>query len=311
MIYKISAEENGKTVKEVLRYGVGLSLAFTKQLKFLDNGIMLNGERVTVRKVVSEGDVLFLATEDIQREGVLTPVSIPLDIVFEDEYIVLPNKSANMPTHPSHNHRGDTLADALAYKYQEEGVPFVFRSISRLDRNTSGLVLIAKDRISASRLSDAMKSGNITKKYITILDGELQDDEGIIDTYIKREAESIIFRKVCSEGEGGDRAITKYKVLERRNGYSLVLASPITGRTHQLRVHFSYIGAPILGDDMYGSASPIITRHALHALSLQFVHPRTQEEMTAFAPPKEDLANLIVEIFGEDALYALDYQAKK
>lgn len=311
MIYKISAEENGKTVKEVLRYGVGLSLAFTKQLKFLDNGIMLNGERVTVRKVVSEGDVLFLATEDIQREGVLTPVSIPLDIVFEDEYIVLPNKSANMPTHPSHNHRGDTLADALAYKYQEEGVPFVFRSISRLDRNTSGLVLIAKDRISASRLSDAMKSGNIAKKYITILDGELQDDEGIIDTYIKREAESIIFRKVCTEGEGGDRAITKYKVLARRNGYSLVLASPITGRTHQLRVHFSYIGAPILGDDMYGSASPLITRHALHALSLQFVHPRTQEKMTAFAPPKEDLANLIVEIFGEDALYALDYQAKK
>ena len=311
MIYKISAEENGKTVKEVLRYGVGLSLAFTKQLKFLDNGIMLNGERVTVRKVVSEGDVLFLATEDIQREGVLTPVSIPLDIVFEDEYIVLPNKSANMPTHPSHNHRGDTLADALAYKYQEEGVPFVFRSISRLDRNTSGLVLIAKDRISASRLSDAMKSGNITKKYITILDGELQDDEGIIDTYIKREAESIIFRKVCAEGEGGDRAITKYKVLARRNGYSLVLASPITGRTHQLRVHFSYIGAPILGDDMYGSASPLITRHALHALSLQFVHPRTQEKMTAFAPPKEDLANLIVEIFGEDALYAIDYEAKK
>lgn len=302
MIYKISAEENGKTVKEILRYGVGLSLAFTKKLKFLDNGIMLNGEKVTVRKTVCEGDILFLATEDIQNEGILTPANIPLDIIYEDEYIVLPNKSADMPTHPSHNHRGDTLADALAYKYQEEGVPFVFRSISRLDRNTSGLVLIAKDRISASRLSDSMKSGNISKKYIAILDGELQTDEGVIDTYIKREAESIIFRKVCAENEGGDRAITKYKVLAKNNGYTLVLASPITGRTHQLRVHFSHVGAPILGDDMYGRKSELISRHALHAMSLNFTHPRTQENLTVTAPPSEDITNVISRIFGEDTL---------
>ena len=302
MIYKISAEENGNTVKEILRYGVGLSLAFTKQLKFLDNGIMLNGERVTVRKTVSEGDILFLATEDAQKEGVLTPTKLPLDIIFEDEYIVIPNKSANMPTHPSHNHRGDTLADALAYKYQEEGVPFVFRSISRLDRNTSGLVLIAKDRISASRLSECMKNGDISKKYIAILEGELQDDEGIIDTFIKREAESIIFRKVCAENEGGDRAITKYEVLARNNGYTLVLASPITGRTHQLRVHFSHIGVPILGDDMYGHQSEIISRHALHAFTLSFTHPRTQEALTVSAPPSNDIATVISNIFGNNIL---------
>ena len=302
MIYKISAEENGKTVKEILRYGVGLSLAFTKQLKFLDNGIMLNGERVTVRKTVCEGDILFLATEDEQRDGVLTPTPLPLDIVYEDKYIVLPNKSADMPTHPSHNHRGDTLADALAYKYQQEGFPFVFRAISRLDRNTSGILLIAKDRISASILSNAMKNGDITKKYIAILDGELLTDEGTIDTYIKREAESIIFRRVCDENDGGDRAITKYKVLARSNGNTLVLASPITGRTHQLRVHFSHIGAPILGDDMYGRSDTRISRHALHALSLSFTHPRTQERMTLNAPPSEDIARAISELFGEEAL---------
>ena len=311
MIYKISAEENGKTVKEILRYGVGLSLAFTKQLKFLDNGIMLNGERVTVRKTVATGDILFLATEDVQREGVLTPTPLPLDIAYEDEYIVMPNKSADMPTHPSHNHRGDTLADALAYKYQEEGLPFVFRAISRLDRNTSGILLIAKDRISASRLSASMKSGDINKKYIAILDGELNADEGTIDTYIKREAESIIFRKVCNEGEGGDRAITKYKVLSRKNGYTLVLASPITGRTHQLRVHFSHIGAAILGDDMYGTTSPIISRHALHALSLEFIHPRTNEPLVVSAPPSEDMSRAITEIFGESILLDIINQCKK
>ena len=302
MIYKISAEENGKTVKEILRYGVGLSLAFTKQLKFLDNGIMLNGERVTVRRTVSAGDILFLATEDVQRDGVLTPTPLPLDIAYEDEYIVMPNKSADMPTHPSHNHRGDTLADALAYKYQEEGIPFVFRAISRLDRNTSGILLIAKDRISASRLSASMKNGDISKKYIAILDGELDFDEGTIDTYIKREAESIIFRKVCKENEGGDRAITKYKLLAKSNGYSLVLASPITGRTHQLRVHFSHMGAPILGDDMYGNESPLISRHALHALSLEFIHPKTNTPITVCAPPSEDISRVIVELFGSEAL---------
>jgi 23S rRNA pseudouridine1911/1915/1917 synthase len=302
VIYKISAEENGKTVKEILRYGVGLSLAFTKQLKFLDNGIMLNGEKVTVRRTVSAGDILFLATEDVQRDGVLTPTPIPLDIAYEDEYIVMPNKSADMPTHPSHNHRGDTLADALAYKYQEEGVPFVFRAISRLDRNTSGILLIAKDRISASRLSASMKNGDISKKYIAILDGELDFDEGTIDTYIKREAESIIFRRVCKENEGGDRAITKYKLLAKSNGYSLVLASPITGRTHQLRVHFSHMGAPILGDDMYGNESPLISHHALHALSLEFIHPKTNTPITVCAPPSEDISRVIVELFGSEAL---------
>ena len=310
VIYKISAEESGKTVKEILRYGVGLSLAFTKQLKFLDNGIMLNGERVTVRKTVNEGDILFLATEDVQRSNVLTPTELPLDIAYEDEYIVLPNKSAQMPTHPSHNHRGDTLADALAYKYNQEEIPFVFRAISRLDKNTSGILLIAKDRISASHLSESMKSGNITKKYIAILDGELNSAEGTIDTYIKREAESIIFRKVCNADEGGDRAITEYKVLATENGYSLVLASPITGRTHQLRVHFSYMGAPILGDDMYGRSSSLISRHALHALSLSFVHPRTQETLSISAPPSEDMAELIIKLFGENALRDIAKQAQ-
>ena len=302
VIYKISAEENGKTVKEILRYGVGLSLAFTKQLKFLENGIMLNGKRVTVRAKVCEGDVLFLATEDVEKDGILTPTPLPLDIAYEDEYIVLPSKSAQMPTHPSHNHRGDTLADALAYKYQEEGKPFVFRAISRLDRNTSGILLIAKDRISASHLSSAMKNGDIEKKYIAVLDGEPDDDEGTIDTYIKREAESIIFRRVCDASEGGDRAITKYTVLARKNGYSLVLASPITGRTHQLRVHFAHIGAPILGDDMYGEASPLIDRHALHALSLTFPHPHTQERMTLCAPPCEDISRLISMLFDSSTL---------
>ena len=304
MIYKISAEENGKTVKEILRYGVGLSLAFTKRLKFLDNGIMLNGNRVTVRATVKEGDLLFLATEDVDNATDLTPANIPLSIIYEDDYIVLPNKSANMPTHPSHNHRGDTLADALAYKYQHKDSAFVFRSISRLDKNTSGILLIAKDRISASKLSASMKNCEIEKQYLAILDGELSG-EGEIDTYIKRAEESIIFRKVCSENEGGDRAITKYRVLCSKNGYSLVIASPITGRTHQLRVHFAHLGTPILADDLYGKQSELLDRHALHAMSLSFPHPKTQAKQKFFAPPSEDMTTLIHKLFGDTALDCL------
>lgn len=301
MIYKISAEESGKTVKEILRYGVGLSLAFTKKLKFLENGILLNGERVTVRCVVKEGDILSLATEDDGIETLLSPTNIPFDCIYEDDSVILPSKPAFMPTHPSRNHRGDTLADALAYKYQQSDSAFVFRSISRLDKNTSGILLIAKDRISASKLSASMKNGEIKKQYLAILEGELSG-EGTVDTYIRRAQESIIFREVCSADGGGDRAITKYRVICSKNGYSLVIASPITGRTHQLRVHFAHLGTPILSDDLYGRPSELLDRHALHAVSLSFTHPQTQKNMSFFAPPSEDIKSTVVKLFGDNAL---------
>lgn len=308
MVYIISKEESGKTVKEILRFSIGLSLAFTKKLKFADNGILLNGSKVTVRATVREGDVLTLATEDIESTDFLIPADIPISTVYEDDGMILPNKPPFMPTHPSLNHRGDTLADALAYKYGKEGSNFVFRAISRLDRNTSGILLIAKDRITASKLSSSMKKGEFEKKYIAILKGEPPVDNGVIDTYIKREAESIIFRKVCSENEGGDRAITNYSVLAKNGEYSLVLASPITGRTHQLRVHFAHIGAPILGDDLYGERSTLIERHALHAYSLSFPHPKTQETVSYTALLHDDMNELIRKLFPEFSLQALQTQ---
>ena len=189
----------------------------------------------------------------------ISPENLPIEILYEDADVVVPAKPANMPTHPSHNHRGDTLADALAYKYQEDGVPFVFRAISRLDRNTSGILLIAKDRISASRLSASMKSGNINKKYVAILDGELSSDEGIIDTYIKREAESIIFRKVCAENEGGD-GIVKIIVGEHRE---------IVG-VHMIGSYASEI--------IYGAAAMVAKKERVEDVrKLVFPHPTVCE----------------------------------
>lgn len=311
MKYIIRAEENGKTVKEILRSGAGLSSAHIKHLKFLDDGIVLNGEKVTVRKTVIEGDVLTLAVEDKQNGHRLTPTDIPLDIVYEDERLVIPSKPPFMPTHPSHLHHGDTLADALAFRYASSGAPFVFRPVNRLDRNTSGLTLIARDRISAARLTEAMREGRIKKQYIALLDGLLPEDEGKIETYIKRSAESIIVRQNCKENEGGDLALTEYKVLARAERHTVVLASPITGRTHQLRVHFAGLGCPIVGDDIYGRVDGRINRHALHAISLSFPHPDGNRPMRVSAPLPNDMSSLISSLFGEASLAKINNAIKE
>ncbi|MBP3370329.1 MAG: RluA family pseudouridine synthase [Clostridia bacterium] len=305
MRYIIPENEHGRTVKEILLGSVGISVTFLRHLKFIENGIMLNGEKVTVRKQVNAGDILELATENEKMGSRLTPSKIELDIIYEDSDLVVPSKPANMPTHPSHNHHGDTLADALAYRYANESEPFVFRPINRLDRNTSGLTLIARSRISAARLSESMRSGEIRKRYVAILDGALPSREGCIETYMRRTSESIIVREVCNEQDGGDYALTRYVSLAFDGRYSLVLASPETGRTHQLRVHFSHLGCPIVGDDMYGSASKLIDRHALHALTLSFPHPSSKEDMRLLAPLPDDMHSLCTDIFGENVLRAL------
>ena len=305
MRYTVTQAEDGKTVKEILLGSIGLSVAFLKHLKFMENGIMLDGEKVTVRRVVHAGDILCLATENEKLGSRLTPTELPLDIVYEDEDLVVPSKSADMPTHPSHNHHGDTLADALAYYYKDAPEPFVFRPINRLDRNTSGLTLIAKNRISAARLAASMRDGKIKKQYVAILDGILPDDRGSIETYLRRTGESIIVREVCDENGGGDYALTHYEVIARSERYTLVLASPETGRTHQLRVHFASLGCAILGDDMYGEVSPLIQRHALHALSLSFPHPSKDETVTCISLPPEDMAEVIRAEFGEETLSLL------
>ena len=299
MEYIINEQLNGKTIKDILRYDIGVSMAFVKHLKFLNNGILLNGEHATVRRIVHTGDILALATEDDEFGEKLTPTDIPIDIAFENEHIIIPNKPPFMPTHPSHLHHGDTLADALAFRCQQQHIPFVFRPVNRLDRNTSGLTLIAKDRITASHLSAAMREGLIKKQYLAVLCGELQSDDGIIETYLTRTDKSIIVRRVCSADEGGDLAITHYKVLLKKNGYTIVLAAPKTGRTHQLRVHFAYIGHPIVGDDIYGTSDSKIGRHALHALKLRFPNPHsTAEYLLVHATLPKDMTDLMEELFG-------------
>ena len=300
MIFKVTNEHDGKSVLYILQKTLCLSSGMIRHLKFLDDGITVGGERVTVRRVLRAGEVLVLNTSDTEHTQKVKPVDLPLSIAYEDEDVVIPDKPAFMPTHPSHDHYEDTVANALAYRYRREKERFVFRPVNRLDRNTSGLLIIAKNRIAAARLTSAMQKREMCKKYIAILDGVLEADCGVIDTYMRRTAESIIVREVCEECAGADRAITEYRVICRSGTHTVVEAEPKTGRTHQLRVHFAHLGAPIVGDDLYGTPSEDIDRHALHAHSLTIPHPTSGELLTVSAPLPSDMRRLLEKLFPDE-----------
>lgn len=293
MQIEISQVHHGILLRHYLQRELALSSKMIKHLKFLPDGILVNGTRVTVRYVLQNGDRLSLATED-RESAPIAPENLPITILYEDEDLVIPSKPANMPTHPSHDHYHDTVANALAFRYQNEGIPFIFRPINRLDRNTSGLLLIARHRHAAGVMSEAMKDGKIQKTYLAVLDGEMSQREGVIDACLHRTQKSIILREVCPpDTPDADEARTEFTVLTTENGYTLVKARPITGRTHQLRVHFASIGHSITGDDLYGKPSPHISRHALHACTLTFPHPSRTETLTVRAPLPDDLRSLI------------------
>ena len=303
MTYVISDNDNGATVLFYLKQRLCLSRKQTTLLKKRERGILLNGSRVTVRAVLKCGDILELDTDDSVEDinEFVEPVELPLDIIYEDDDIIAVNKPGGMPTHTSLNHRYDTLANSLAFYFKDK-MNFVFRAVGRLDKDTSGVVLVAKNRRAGFILSSAIAKGDIKKEYTAILNGYLHPDEGIIEAPIARKAESIIERVIRSEAEGGQYARTDFKVVSRGGGMSLVLASPITGRTHQLRVHFSHIGHYIMGDTLYGprDADTVTPRQALHCNSLTFTHPTSGERMTVTAELHDDMKILLNKMSDDD-----------
>ena len=307
MQFIITEQDRDVTVLAFLRRELSPSTKMLKYLKYREDGILVNGAHRTVRYRLQPGERLEVATEDTEKNEALLPVQLPLDVLYEDEDLVVPAKPADMPTHPSRDHHEDTVANALAFRYRHLGGAFVFRPINRLDRNTSGLLLIARNKLSAGKLTRALQSGEIKKTYLALLEGELEGESGRIDRCLHRTEQSIILREVCSpDAPDADPSLTEYRVLCRGNGYSLVMAHPITGRTHQLRVHFASIGHPILGDDLYGRESPVIPRHALHAYTLSFPHPTTGERLTLRAPLPSDMEQALLQLLpqGIDAIRA-------
>ena len=255
------------TIKEYLRYA-GLSVTLVKKAKF--GGIFLNGKAVTVRSIVNHGDMIEVYAEESKSEGI-EPMDIPLRVIYEDDDLICVDKPTNMPTHPSKGNNLPTLANAVMGYYKGN---FVFRSVNRLDRDTSGIVVIAKNQISASHLADSMKKGLWQKKYHALIDGCPCIKEGTIDAPIERIEEGNIKRVVRADGK---RAITIYRVLEEFDNYSLCEIRLLTGRTHQIRVHMNYIGHPLCSDFLYGTPSE--TTYYLRCVEISFPHPTTGENL--------------------------------
>lgn len=287
MNIKITKAEDGLVLRFFLKEHLSLSHRTLAALKRKEGGILLNGKEVTVRAVLHEGDELSLSLsdEDADENEALLPVSLPLEVLYEDEHICVCNKPSGMPTHPSFRHRSDTLANALAYYYK--GVPYVFRAVNRLDKDTSGIVLTAKTAFSAAHLSRALREGRLIKEYLAVVSG-VPSDEGKICRQIRRKDGSVILREVCDEG--GEDACTLYKRLYTDGTHSLMHILTLTGRTHQIRVHMASIGHPLSGDGLYGGDTHL-PRTALHAYRLTFPHPLTRESVTVTAPLPLDFAD--------------------
>ncbi|MBQ8742497.1 MAG: RluA family pseudouridine synthase [Clostridia bacterium] len=293
MKFFIGGEDCGSDIRSFLTNKLELSRRAISALKNNEKGIVLNNKRVTVRAILSEGDVLELTLEeDGYEDGDLVPIpiDIPIDVIYEDEALTVVNKPYGMPTILSHGHYDDTLANALAFRYRDKS--FVMRAVNRLDRDTSGICLVANSRRSAHILGEQMQRKEIRKRYVAILEGYLESDGSYksIKTRIRRCDQSTIMREVTDDISSPE-AHTLYRVLAYGDRYTAVVAEPITGRTHQLRVHFSYLGYPILGDTMYGNPSDILQRQALHAFEISFVHPYTKSPITLESEIPDDILN--------------------
>lgn len=273
--FKITEKDNQKAIRDFLRE-FGVSSSLLKKLKHTENGITLNDEFAKSIELLSTGDILKISIEN-SGEMPKRLENSNVQVCYNDEDIIVLNKPPYMPVHESRNHRGDTLANVAAC-YMEKDT--AFRAVYRLDRDTSGLVLIAKNELSACKLA-----GKVKKSYYAVCQGILTG-EGTIDLPIRRIEESIIVRGVFDDGE---RAVTHWKAVKSFNDKTLLCINLETGKTHQIRVHFSHLGYPLLGDSLYGGDCTEINRQALHCKTISFIHPVTGQNITVDSDFPDDI----------------------
>ena len=294
MTFHITSDDNNTTVKQFISKHTKISSKLLTRLKKMEDGIMLNDKRVTVRAILRENDILCLNTEkEVKTSDNISPVNIPLNIIFEDEYFIAFNKNAGMPTHPSHDHYNDTLANGLSYLYKQKGIPFVFRAVNRLDKDTSGVVVCAKTAGAATAFSTLQQKGLVEKKYLAIVDGILTEGDSI-KGYIRRKDDSVMLREFSQTMNHTDAMYshTDYNPLSLGTDCTLVELLLHTGRTHQIRVHMSSIGHAITGDGLYGEEKNY-QRHFLHAVSVRFIHPITEKETYITANLPDEFTQLM------------------
>lgn len=284
--YFISKKDSPCTVESFLKKQ-GYSHQVLVQLKKTENGILVNHKWAYVKTILNPEDELEIHLKEEASSEHIVPVELPLSIVYEDEDILVINKPADMPIHPSIHNYENTLANAVAYYYSQQNETFIFRCINRLDRDTTGLLVIAKHALSASILSKQMKAREIHRTYLAICKGQLPAEAGIVNAPIARKSDSAIER--CVDFSNGESAVTHYRVRRYQDGYSLVELHLETGRTHQIRVHMQYLGNPLPGDYLYYPDYSRISRTALHSYRLAFAHPITGKSMDFYAPLPADM----------------------
>ena len=286
--YTITNKNKADTIGAFLR-DAGYSRRILIELKQNPEQICLIGTPSWLNTPLQIGDTLTLFLPDEPVSSDILPVNLPIDIVYEDEDLIILNKAAGMPVHPSQGHHENTLANALAYRFASRGEHFVFRAVNRLDRDTTGLLLIAKHKISGAFLSAMTAKKEIRREYLAIVAGK-PEKSGTIDLPIARKDSSTIER--CIDMNHGEHAVTHYRCLDYRDdlGCSLVRLRLETGRTHQIRVHMKAIGHPLLGDFLYNPDYRFIERQALHSYTVAFRHPITGEAMEFTAPMPEDFS---------------------
>ena len=290
--YIIDEDNAGLRVEQFLRRkrysGQNLS-----EIKRMPKSILVNGVHYYMRQELSTGDHLQVRICETQNSEKIPPTKLPLDIVYEDEDLLVLNKPAGMPIHPSLNNYTNSIANALAYYFQSQGKPFIFRCCNRLDRDTSGLTIVSKHLVSGSILSDMTKYREVHREYLAIARGSVTPSEGTIQAPLGRKEGTIIERTV--DWEHGEDAVTHYKVVKEANGHSLVSLRLETGRTHQIRIHMKYLGYPLIGDYLYNPDMEYMTRQALHSHHMEFTHPITGEHMSFTAPLPKDMARVMQE----------------
>ena len=287
--YIIDEDSAGLRVEQFLRRkrysGQNLS-----EIKRMPKSILVNGVHYYMRQELSTGDHLQVRICETQNSEKIPPTKLALDIIYEDEDLLVLNKPAGMPIHPSLNNYTNSMANALAYYFQSQGKPFIFRCCNRLDRDTSGLTIVSKHLVSGSILSDMTKYREVHREYLAIARGSVTPSEGTIQAPLGRKDGTIIERTV--DWEHGEDAVTHYKVVKEANGHSLVSLRLETGRTHQIRIHMKYLGYPLIGDYLYNPDMEYMTRQALHSHHMEFTHPITGAHMSFTAPLPDDFHNL-------------------
>ncbi len=286
----VKKENDGLILRDYLSEKKRVSRRLLTDLKFHGGQLLVNEEPVTVRATLQTGDKVTVVFPKEIKSDTMKAVPLPLSICYEDEHILVVHKRAGLATIPSRREPNYSLAQGILHYYELNKIASTIHIVTRLDRDTSGLVLVAKHRYAHSLLSQQQINKEIEREYVAVVEGLIKVPRGTISLPIARKSESIIERTVDYKGK---EAITHYEVLDRVNNNTIVKVRLETGRTHQIRVHFSAIGFPLVGDELYGGKTELMNRQALHCYTLCFIHPFTQERLFLEADLSSDIHSLI------------------